>query len=185
MWKPISGYHRKYLISDEGEVMSVARVKSNNQPIPERIMKLQTDTNGYKYISLYSEEKGNSKRHRIHRLVASAFIRKDDFKNKKTVNHKNGIKDDNRVANLEWVSQGENKAHSFRVLGEKHWLKGRTGADNPYSKRVCQYDMDGNLICIFDSTQDVTRILGFFQGNVASVCRGSRKTAHGYKWRYL
>ncbi len=183
MWKPIVGYYRKYLISDSGKVMSVARIKSNNQPIPEKIMKQSTDESGYKYISLYNEKLGKNKRHRVHRLVATAFIRNNNIKDN-VVNHKNGIKGDNSVDNLEWVTYGENKSHSFKVLGEKHWLKGKTGLDNPYSKRVCQYDLDGNLLVIFDSVSDVFRFLGFSQGNISSVCRGERKTANGFKWRY-
>lgn len=183
MWKEIEAYQGKYLISKNGEVKSVARIKSNNQPIPERILKQSTDSSGYKYVSLYNEELKKNKRYRVHRLVAVAFLPNPE--NKEVVNHKNGIKSDNFVENLEWATYGENKSHSFKELGETHWLTGKTGKNNPYSKSVEQLDLEGNVINTFSSVQDITRKLGFGQGNISAVCRGERKTANGCKWRYV
>ena len=126
MWNDISGYNGKYTVSIFGDIKSVARVKPNNQPIPERILKQYTDDNGYKCVSLYSDNK--SKRFRVHRIVANTFIENPNCK--KTVNHKDGVKSNNSVENLEWNTYSENKKHSFRVLGETHWLKGKKGKDN-------------------------------------------------------
>ena len=185
MWKPIAGYYRKYMVSTDGQVKSMARIKSNNQPIPETILKQSSDSAGYKYVSLYDEKAKKNKRYRVHRLVASAFIRNDDFANKKTVNHKNGIKSDNRVENLEWCTFGENKSHSFKHLGEIHWAKGKKGKDSPYSKKVEQINIyDGSIVNTFDSTRQVHEKLGFSQGNISAVCRGIRKIANGFYWRY-
>lgn len=52
---------------------------------------------------------------RVHRLIAETYLKKD--RDRPFVNHKNGIKDDNRIENLEWVSRHENDIHKNRVLG--------------------------------------------------------------------
>lgn len=53
---------------------------------------------------------------RVHRLVAKTFLESDDLR--PHINHKNGIKTDNRVDNLEWVTRSENEIHKNRVLGK-------------------------------------------------------------------
>lgn len=71
---------------------------------------------GYFQIGLYK----NNVRYFIgvHRLVAEAFIPNPN--NKTCINHKNGIRTDNRVENLEWVTYSENMKHSYSVLKRKH-----------------------------------------------------------------
>jgi hypothetical protein len=64
--------------------------------------------------------------------------------------------------------------------------KGRfIGEKNPFSKKVCQYDMQHNLIKIWGSQQDATRALGLSTGAISRVCRGDKqKTAGGYYWEF-
>jgi hypothetical protein len=69
------------------------------------------DSRGYRTVGI------NKKMYSVHRLVAKQFIPNPD--NKPFVNHKNGIKSDNRVENLEWVTRSENLIHSYRKLGVK------------------------------------------------------------------
>lgn len=56
------------------------------------------------------------------------------------------------------------------------------GKDCPNSKRICQIDLDGNLINIWDSATDASNILGIDQSSISMVCSGRRKTAGGFVW---
>jgi len=69
-------------------------------------------TNGEdKYLRLCLRNSGAKKNHFVHRLVAKAFV--DNPEGKPFINHKNGVKTDNRPENLEWVTQSENQQHSY------------------------------------------------------------------------
>ncbi len=67
----------------------------------------------YGYIEMPIHIDGRTKRRRIHRLLAIAYIKNPE--NKAEVNHKNGIKTDNRICNLEWSTRSENQKHAFKI----------------------------------------------------------------------
>ena len=95
-------YTGLYMISNLGRVKSFQNGK-------ERFMAINLDKNGYPIVWLSKNKV--VRYHFIHKLIAKAFIPNPE--NKKTINHKNGIKTDNRIENLEWLSIGENTKHAW------------------------------------------------------------------------
>jgi hypothetical protein len=126
IWKDIKDYEGLYQISNLGNVKALektrnwnARGKQLQSVLKEKIL-IPVDSYGYCHIILWKDSK--IKNFSIHRLVAQAFIENPKFKSE--VNHINAIKNDNRVENLEWVTQQENREHSYRIgiagIGEKN-----------------------------------------------------------------
>lgn len=155
VWKVITEFS-DYEISSEGRVYSHHR---------NRIKKLVPDKDGYATTILY--DKGRFKNCKVHRLVAEAFI--PNPKSLPQINHKNEVKNDNRVGNLEWCTHRYNLIYS----------------DNAKSKRrmVGKYNMNGKLIKMYNSMTDVTKD-GYDQANVSKVCNGIRPHHKGYIWRF-
>jgi hypothetical protein len=124
-WKDIQGYEGIYKISDFGNIKSFKFNKELNI--------IGSNCNGYRKVCLSKD--GVINKFLIHRLVGFAFIPNPE--NKPNINHKNGIRNDNRVGNLEWCTQKENALHAFEIgLSKKGIHHYRYGKKNPnFSKK--------------------------------------------------
>lgn len=103
--KEIKGFDGNYAVNADGEVYSFKRA----EPI---LMRTRLDRYGYELITLY--DKGHAVTKKVHRLVLETFLPVEGMENL-TVNHKNGIKTDNHINNLEWATVEENHHHAFRT----------------------------------------------------------------------
>lgn len=123
IWKTIPGY-TGYEISSHGRLKSVYKFAS-------RILIQQKNESGYFIIKLRNDI-GERHHLKIHRLVAIAFIYNE--MGKPHVNHINGIKTDNRVENLEWVTMSENIRHAYKTGLRRIKLKSNDINDIYHSK---------------------------------------------------
>lgn len=170
-WRDIKGYEGLYQISSWGRVKSMNYLKTGK----EKIRSLNNGKDGYLLINL--SKNGESKRFRVHRLVAMAFIPNPD--NLPEVNHKDENKLNNCVSNLEWCTAKYNQNYGTcrkRILEKV--INGKC------SKTVLQCDLDGNIIAEYPSGKEVKRKLGFCNSLISMCCSGKYKYAYGYIWRY-
>ena len=169
MWKPVIGYEGLYEVSDQGEVR---RLFPNGRT---KNMKLWRSAN---YYTVCLSKKCNKKTFAVHRLVADAFLTKPEKATE--VNHIDGNKLNNKIENLEWVTQRENMIHSIDVLG-----------NNPFGKAPrkvkCLDPETGEVIAEYRSLLEAGKAMGCAsaRASITLVCQGYQNKAYGYKWEYV
>jgi hypothetical protein len=172
-WKDIEGYEGLYQVSNLGRVKSL---RSN------KILKQQTDKNGYKRVILSYLNK--QKCFQVHRLVAIAFILNTD--DKPTVNHEDGNKENNLVSNLSWATNSEQTKHAIKNklidLSKRDYKSIIEKTISKTRKPIVQYDINGNLIKRFIGINVAKRETGI--NNIEKCLSGERQTAGGYIWKY-
>lgn len=176
---PIKGFP-DYYITENGDIYSrYSAYKHNPQGKIYKLNPGVDKTNGYIRVMLFKEGKKYKKY--VHRLLAETFLPNPE--NKPCINHKNGIRHDNRLSNIEWCSYAENTQHAFKVLGHKGSRFGKFGKECPGTKIVLQIK-DGKVIARFYGILEAERETGIQFKNISAVCRGKRKHAGGYSWTY-
>lgn len=165
-----------FVITMDGEVYSESGKGPYFQQVGRRgyvQVRLQTGTGDSRGRKVFS----------VHRLVAEAFI--PNPLGLPEVNHKDGVKGNNRHTNLEWCTRAENISHAKanKLFKSPKAMTGRFNEDHPNSIPINQLDLDGNFIQRFPSLHEAGRA-GFHKGNICSVLKGRYKTTGGYKWEY-
>lgn len=174
-WKDVTGYAGLYQVSDLGRIRSLSReCKAKNgskQRKRARILKQEITIHGYCRVRLFNAD-GIAKHYAVHRLVMNAFVGILD----EDINHKNEIKTDNRLINLEYCNHKYNCNYGTR---NKRISEKNTGAN---SLEVLQLK-DGTIVNRFKSRSEAEKITGIDAGHIGKVCSGKRKRAGGYEWR--
>lgn len=161
-WQSIESGDVQYCVS------SMGRIWSSNKGV------IKTPLNNCGYPHFNRRINGFSKRTLVHRMAALAFIPNPE--GKKTVNHKNGIRSDNRVENLEWATSTEQNQHSVKVLG-------RRGGPNNHRKKT--------VVAINDATGErieqkgiraLARYLGIPYQGIQNALKYPSRTY--FNWRF-
>ena len=173
-WKDIIGYEGRYMVSDLGRVKSLP--KNRHKSIIKK-----ANSNGHKgYLALALSLDGKHKAKYVHILVAEAFIPKPLLK--RTVNHKNGVKYDNRVTELEWATYSENHLHAYKELGKVSHMVGKKGYKHHNCKRHVKCLNNGKT---YSGVVEAGEDMGVDYRNVFKVCNGERHHTGGFNFVYL
>ena len=160
IWKPVVGFEKCYEVSNFGRIMNIRTGKI--------LVSNSVKSNGY-YIKCL-QDNGRKKYITIHRMVATAFLPNPYHLDQ--INHKNGIKTDNRVENLEWVTNSDNQLHSAYTLNN----------ESGWRKRKVRCVDDG---IIYQSVSEAARAHGVCVNNFPHVCGNPNRTLAGKHWEYV
>lgn len=184
IWKDIKGYEGIYKISNHGRIMSLDKFVNHgnrgNILKRGRILKQVLTKSGYHRVSLCD---GRTKINAITSIyVARAFIPNPE--NKPQVNHKNGIKTDNKVTNLEWCTNSENIKHAYdNGLLCPPW-KNKFNDEHNTAKKVLQFTKRMELIGEYAAIIIASRKFGIGSSSISAVCNGRLKSAGGFIWKH-
>ena len=174
-WRPVIGFEGLYEVSNKGRVKSLPRMVkrgSGESMTYERIL-VGGISHGYRYCLLHKQD-GSRKSLRVNRLVADAFIPNPN--NLPLVNHKDENRLNNNVDNLEWCTPLYNTRYGTALE--------RASFNNGRNKRVCQYDMDGNLVSTYYNINEAVRRIGGHHATISQCCGHKKLSYKGYIWLY-
>lgn len=189
----IKGYEGQYAITKDGRIFSYPRKGRGGHD--GKWMKLQKGTDGYMHVVLTKNKIKTN--YLVHRLLGFAFLTTQPQKD--FINHKNGIKTDNRIENIEWCTKSENTHHAFatgllkpcihsektkiklslinknKKLTKEH--KDNISQNNKKSKQVTNGEV------IYRSASLASKSMGFNPSAVSHAIARNRKCG-GFVWTY-
>jgi hypothetical protein len=170
-WKPIIGYETDYHVSDHGHIRSVKTKDSRGYHHTPKQLSTPVASHGYKKVCLCKE--GKVKQFLVSRLVAIHFIHNPTHLPE--VNHKDGVKTNDRCDNLEWVTGAQNKEHAKQVGLNHNFCEGHCYASLTDAQAISirlrykPYIVTGNMLA---------KEYGVSRGVIYSITNGTR-------WRRL
>ena len=176
VWRDVLGFEGIYQVSNKGNIFSVDRIVRGKK-WGGRTLKPRPHRNGYLQVELYKNS--IRKKKYIHRLVAEAFLpNPNGFPE---INHKDEIKTNNCVENLEWCTRKYNNNYGTKI--------------ERLSKKVSAVDIETGEVLTFNSIREAGR-KGYTRKCVSLACRGVYKnsngkligdghTYRGYRWSYI
>lgn len=141
------------------------------------------------YVRVYLRKDWLQKLCLLHRLLAFSFMNKPNNRNE--INHKNGIKTDNRIENLEWCNRSENIKHAYHALNRRHidtlqrkWCESSIAKS---SKKVYKFDMNNVLLEEYKSVAEAWRYNNLDSSQISACARWVKwhNTCGGFKWNYF
>lgn len=164
IWIPIKDTNGKYSVSNLGRIV-------NNDS--GKIRKLCYDQKGYLRVRL--SVNGDMRPFKVHRVVAICFI--ENPYNKREVNHINGIKDQNNVSNLEWVTSSENAKHAHltglnKISDYQKEVARKTLTSNSYSSKKIINKKTGE---VFNDIKSAAASIGLKRSSLSNMLTGFRK----------
>lgn len=176
---------KDYTIDTEGNVYSKRKHKYLKQTI-----------NKYGYCKVTLQKDKYKKMYSVHRLVAEAFI--PNYNKLPQVNHIDGNKQNNHVANLEWCTAKHNMNEAVRTglfdnckkIQKENAVKNNLNkyhilANEVTKKKVAQYDKQNNLLNTYESISEASRKTGITTTSISYSANGKRKTAGGFIWHFV
>jgi len=164
IWQPTKR-NPMYCVSNFGRIWSAKN----------GLLKTPVNNSGYPHFNLLIN--GKPIRTLVHREVCEAFH--ENPENKRCVNHKNGVKFDNRQENLEWATHGENHLHAFSELGRKN---------NPHpktQKSVMAYRDGLPIVLPFSGIRECARFLEIPYQAVQTGIKIPSRTYFGWKFELI